>query len=120
MVIYILESIGPELRQYLVANDKEEMPFNRDERSWVYATAKQQRNTFGFGTTELIYGTGYPILKHHEFPFPDSSMRYHGDDPTSIPCIKIAEKHMVENALTDRHLLLIFQACHLGLLVQKR
>ena len=37
---YLLEMIGPELRQYWVANDKEEMPFNRSERSWVYATSK--------------------------------------------------------------------------------
>lgn len=39
---YLFETIGPELRQYWVANDKEEMPFNRAERSWVYATAKKQ------------------------------------------------------------------------------
>ena len=38
--------VGPELRQYIVANDKEEMPFNRCERSWIYATAKKQQNTF--------------------------------------------------------------------------
>ena len=29
---YILEKIGPELRQYLVANNREELPFNRIER----------------------------------------------------------------------------------------
>ena len=46
---YLIEMIGPELRQYIVANDKEEMPFNRCERSWIYATAKKQQNTFGFG-----------------------------------------------------------------------
>lgn len=26
---YWLESIGPELRQYIVANNREELPFNR-------------------------------------------------------------------------------------------
>ena len=41
---YIIESIGPEFRQYIVANDKEEMPFNRSERSWIYATSKKQKN----------------------------------------------------------------------------
>ena len=46
---YLLEKIGPELRQYWVANDKEEMPFTRAERSWVYATSKKQNNNFGFG-----------------------------------------------------------------------
>jgi hypothetical protein len=29
---YMLESIGPEMRQYLVANNREELPFNRSER----------------------------------------------------------------------------------------
>lgn len=42
---YLFETIGPELRQYWVANDKEEMPFSRAERSWVYATAKNKTTT---------------------------------------------------------------------------
>ena len=37
---YLLEKIGPGLRQYWVANDKEEAPFNRDERRWIYASSK--------------------------------------------------------------------------------
>ena len=43
---YLLEKIGPELRQYWVANDKEEMPFTRSERSWIYATSKKENNNF--------------------------------------------------------------------------
>ena len=86
---YWLEMIGPEMRQYWVANDKEERPFNRDERSWVYASAKGKNNTFGFGTTEEIYSIGYPIIKHAAFPFPESKASYPGDDPTAIPCVKV-------------------------------
>ena len=41
---FILEKIGPELRQYLVANNREELPFNRIERSWIYASAKKENN----------------------------------------------------------------------------
>ena len=41
---YILERIGPELRQYLVANNREELPFNRIERGWVYASSKNENN----------------------------------------------------------------------------
>ena len=67
---YLAEIIGPEIRQYWVTNDKEEMPFNRAERSWIYATAKKQKNTFGFGTTEQLYEVGYPIIKHSTFPVP--------------------------------------------------
>jgi hypothetical protein len=37
---YIIESIGPEMRQYLFASDTEERPFNRIERSEIYRKAK--------------------------------------------------------------------------------
>lgn len=86
---YWLEFIGPELRQYWVADDKEELPFNRSERSWIYATAKQQNNFFGFGTEEQIYGTGYPIIKNAAFPFPEHQATWPGDDPSAVPCLKI-------------------------------
>ncbi|EQA46525.1 glutamate synthase domain protein [Leptospira broomii serovar Hurstbridge str. 5399] len=86
---YLFEMIGPELRQYWVANDKEEMPFNRAERSWVYATAKKQNNNFGFGTTELLYDAGYPIIKHAAFPFPEGHAKFVDGDPSMIPSLKV-------------------------------
>ncbi|MBI1859397.1 MAG: FMN-binding glutamate synthase family protein [Deltaproteobacteria bacterium] len=86
---YWLEMIGPELRQYWVANDKEELPFSRSERAWVYASAKGQNNHSGFGTSEQLYSTGYPIIKHSTFPFPDSKAIYIGGDPSAVPCLKV-------------------------------
>ncbi len=86
---YFMEAIGPELRQYWVANDKEERPFNRSERSWVYASAKGQTNTFGFGTTEEMYSVGYPIIKQSTFPFPDENAVHLHDDKTAVPCMKL-------------------------------
>lgn len=69
---YILESIGPELRQYIVTNNDEERPFSRDQRSWVYASAKKQNNYKGFGTdNDLEQSNGYVILKHSAFPIRD-------------------------------------------------
>ena len=47
---YLLETFGPELRQYIVTNDLEERPFNRAQRSWVYQTAKGVNSAIGFGT----------------------------------------------------------------------
>ncbi|SCL23572.1 Glutamate synthase domain-containing protein 2 [Micromonospora pallida] len=87
---YLLESIGPELRQYIVAGNDEERPFTRDQRRWVYASAKQQNNYFGFGTDNNIeYTPGYPIIKHRTFgrAVPPSS-------PTAghevwLPCAKV-------------------------------
>jgi glutamate synthase domain-containing protein 2 len=86
---YMLEVIGPELRQYWVADDKEEMPFNRAERRWVYSTAKGQNSNFGFGTTEQLYEAGYPIIKHAVFPFPESKAVIIHDDPSAIPSLKV-------------------------------
>ena len=86
---YLMEKIGPELRQYWVANDKEEMPFTRAERTWVYATSKKQNNNFGFGSSELMYETGYPILKHSAFPTRD---KYDADGnllTSSMSCAKL-------------------------------
>ncbi len=65
---FLLESIGPELRQYLVASNNEERPFTRDQRRWVYASAKKENNYFGFGTdNDVEYTAGYPVIKHRTF-----------------------------------------------------
>src|SRR4051794_25360875 len=62
---YLLEEIGPELRQYLVAGNNEERPFTRDQRRWVYASAKKDNNYFGFGTdNDLEYTPRYPVINH--------------------------------------------------------
>ncbi len=65
---YLLESIGPEIRQYLVASNNEERPFTRDQRRWVYASSKKENNYFGFGTdNDVEYTAGYPVIKHRTF-----------------------------------------------------
>ena len=51
---YILEAVGPELRQYIVTNNNEERPFSRDERRWVYTSSKRKNNYFGFGTDNEV------------------------------------------------------------------
>ncbi|MEO3776572.1 glutamate synthase-related protein [Micromonospora sp. B11E3] len=87
---YLLESIGPELRQYIVAGNNEERPFTRDQRRWVYASAKRENNYFGFGTdNDIEYTPGYPIIKHRTFgramppSFPGA-----GHD-VALPCAKV-------------------------------
>jgi glutamate synthase domain-containing protein 2 len=87
---YLIEAIGPELRQYIVAANDEERPFTRDQRRWVYASAKKDNNYFGFGTdNDLEYTTGYPVIKHRTFgrAVPASApMAGHGVD---LPCAKV-------------------------------
>ncbi|MEZ4656349.1 MAG: FMN-binding glutamate synthase family protein [Caldilineaceae bacterium] len=84
---YWLESVGPELRQYIVTDNDEERPFSRDQRRWVYASAKLQNNYFGFGTdNDMELTPNYLIIKHSVFPLPEP----HKGDPNYDPDHKIA------------------------------
>ncbi len=69
---YLLETFGPELRQYIVTSNDEERPFSRDQRRWVYASAKSQPSTFGFGSDNDMesVGGGMLVVKHAPFPVP--------------------------------------------------
>ncbi len=88
---YILETFGPELRQYIVTSNNEERPFSRDERSWVYASSKRQTNTIGFGSdNEMENGLGYLIVKPDAFPSPPPAHGANGSPPEHrLPAGKI-------------------------------
>ncbi|MEM7585361.1 MAG: FMN-binding glutamate synthase family protein [Acidobacteriota bacterium] len=88
---YMLETIGPELRQYIVTSNDEERPFNRDQRTWIYASAKKQNNYFAFGTDNKIeLAPSYLIIKHSAFPLNDPHPGAAGYDPDyKIPCAKV-------------------------------
>ncbi len=65
---YLLERVGPELRQYIVTDNNEERPFSRDQRRWVYSNAKGENPYFGFGSDNRPDTPGYPIFRHSTFP----------------------------------------------------
>ena len=66
---YLLESVGPELRQYIVTSNDEERPFSRDQRRWVYASSKREINTFGFGSDNDMEQVG-SLVVFKQSPFP--------------------------------------------------
>lgn len=69
---YLLESVGPELRQYIVTDNDSERPFNRDQRRWIYTSAKGRNNYFGFGSdNDLDHAQGYLIIDQAAFPAAD-------------------------------------------------
>ena len=88
---YMLETVGPELRQYIVSSNDEERPFSRDQRSWVYASAAQATNTFGFGTdNDLEHSENYQILEHALVPAAPPGEGAPGSAPEHlIPCGKV-------------------------------
>jgi len=65
---YGLEFLGRFLRQYLFAMDREELPFNRAERSWVYSSAKDEDSTAAFGSTKDIRQPGTILFSNCPFP----------------------------------------------------
>lgn len=79
---YIFESLGEFFRQYFFAMDREEMPFNRAQRSWVYRAAKNIDNTVAFGSTRDLRKPGtYYFLN---CPFPTLSEDAAGTQPMRI------------------------------------
>ncbi|MAT49701.1 MAG: FMN-binding glutamate synthase family protein [Porticoccaceae bacterium] len=65
---YLFEHLGSFFRQYFFAMDREELPFNRAQRSWVYRAAKDVDSTLPFGSTQAINSPGTLIFVPHPFP----------------------------------------------------
>jgi glutamate synthase domain-containing protein 2 len=66
---FILEKVGPELRQYIVTDNDSERPFSRDQRAWIYMTSKGIDNRFGFGTdNDLDRASNHLIVLPSAFP----------------------------------------------------
>ena len=95
---YILESVGPELRQYLFSNDTEERPFPRVERAEVYRKAKGIDAAVSFGS-QLEFGATEIKIRHSMFPT-------HPDDYVPFR-ITIGEERGLETAYTLVHPIMI-------------
>ncbi|MCG6966661.1 MAG: FMN-binding glutamate synthase family protein [Chromatiaceae bacterium] len=65
---YFFEHLGEFFRQYFFAMDREELPFNRAERSWVYRAAKDLNNTVAFGSTRDLRRPGTVLFVNCPFP----------------------------------------------------
>ncbi len=86
---YWLESIGPELRQYFVANNREELPFNRIERGWIYASAKKENNYKGFGTDRDVYAHHHIFIKNQMLAYKLNKEHPNATDNSFLPCAKV-------------------------------
>jgi glutamate synthase domain-containing protein 2 len=65
---YLFEKMGEFFRQYFFAMDREEMPFNRAQRSWVYRAAKGVDTTVAFGSTLNLSPVGTKIFVNCPYP----------------------------------------------------
>ena len=76
---FMLEDAGPELHQYLVENNTEGRPFDRDTRSLMYQRAKNVADKKPFGTELDVYAEGYTWMMHSVAPHPMP------EDPVAAP-----------------------------------
>ena len=65
---YFFEHMGTFFRQYFFAMDREELPFNREQRSYVYRAAKDLDTTVAFGSTRDLRPTGTVLFVNCPFP----------------------------------------------------
>ena len=78
----LFSKLGEFFRQYFFAMDREEMPFNRAEREWVYRSSEGVDNTVAFGSTRNIREVGTAIFVNCPFPTMD-------EDATEAPALVI-------------------------------
>ena len=77
---YLFEHLGEFFRQYFFAMDREEMPFNRAERSWCYRAAKKLDGTVCFGSTRSLRPAGTVYFVNCSFP----TLSSEADEPVEI------------------------------------
>jgi len=68
----LFEHLGTFFRQYFFAMDREEMPFNRAFRDWVYRAAKNQDSTIPFGSTRDVSPVGSISFVNCPYPTLDA------------------------------------------------
>jgi glutamate synthase domain-containing protein 2 len=75
---YFFEKQGEYFRQYFFAGDRDEMPFHRATRGWIYRLAKNEGGIIGFGSTNnlrepgsiIFVNAAFPVLEEERLPTP--------------------------------------------------
>src|SRR5262247_1597655 len=81
---YKFEELGEYFRQYFFMGDRDEKPFNRATRAWVYRLAKNEGGVIGFGSTYDLHHPGALIFVNHPFPVLD-------EDRLPTPSLSLGE-----------------------------
>ena len=86
---FFFENLGEYFRQYFFAGDRDEMPFNRATRGWVYKEAKNEGGIIGFGSTNDLREPGSILFVNHPFPVLE-------EDRLPTPSIVIGEGYCAQ------------------------
>ena len=81
---FILETVRPEIRQYFIEGERDELPFSLEQRALVYRRAKGVNASQPFGTLLDLDAAGYSWMSHSVRPTqiadPDFRVRIGGPD----------------------------------------
>lgn len=122
-VRYILEKIGPELRQYLYNHDNTGKPFSRMDYEHVVIPAKYKKNMIGYGSKRNFKEPDY-YIKNALFPKQRDEMKVDNDHLVDTMIYDIKEENLMnrkENMkeeqakpwlLSDENTVVIGEHCH--------
>ncbi len=79
---YLLEKIGPELRQYFFDSDNEGKPFSRRDFQYIVRKAKYKKDVIGFGSQRDFEAPGF-YIRNSMFPTLFEDLRI--DRETKVP-----------------------------------
>jgi glutamate synthase domain-containing protein 2 len=65
---FLLEAIRPELRQYLIEDERDPVPFSREQRALVYRRAKNVDDKQPFGTVRDVNAHTHGWINHSILP----------------------------------------------------
>lgn len=92
---YKFEHLGEFFRQYFFAQDREELPFNRAQRSWVYRAAKNVDSTIAFGSTRSLDKPGDLLFLNDPFP----TLEDEAEDPSHVTIGPYSKVPFVTNSI---------------------
>lgn len=85
-VRYLMERFRPEIRQYFIEDDRNGLPFNRVERSYIYRKSKGDNSMSGFGSDADFNAAGHFVILQSQFP-------KSGSESDVVPCKKTIGPH---------------------------
>ena len=91
---YVFEHLGVFFRQYFFAMDREELPFNRAQRTWVARAAKRIDSTVAFGSTKPLNRPGDIFFLNGAFPPTKEEIQAHTPAPVIFGEASVAKPYM--------------------------
>ncbi|UXH46649.1 FMN-binding glutamate synthase family protein [Rossellomorea vietnamensis] len=91
---YILEKIGPELRQYLFHNDNEGKPFSRLEYTNTVMAGKYKSRMLGFGSERDFEKEGY-YIRNTLFPVQRDELRIDNSQKVKTKVYKLDKDNLL-------------------------